>query len=106
LPVALVVATASRTGIAQPLSWHRRHHGVESGGESPTKNSGGHAWKRSGAIPAGGGENAGAGEDGWRTWVGGAAGRWELNFLGPSWAGGNMREASLVLGITLLFLLL
>jgi hypothetical protein len=81
LLVALVVATAGRTG---PVLPNRFHH---IGGVT-------HAGMRSGAIPAGGGESGGADDDGQLTWAGGAAGQRELNFFGAELAGrGNMREA-------------
>jgi hypothetical protein len=60
---------------------------VESGGDLPAENSGDHAGTSLGAILPGGGEIGGADDDGRRIWAGGAAARWELNFLGPSWAG-------------------
>jgi hypothetical protein len=73
--------------------------------QSPTEKSDGHAVMSSGAISARGGENGDAGDNGRGTWAGGTAGRRELIFLGPSWAGrryergaSRFRDHSLVLG--------
>ena len=44
--------------------------GVESGGESSPKTSGGHAARSSGAIMAGSEEIGGAGDEGRRFWAG------------------------------------